>query len=589
MAVLRTVLSPAQWTDGSLPQSTDPHAVMNSPNPSALIEVMSGEMQRLEKSLLEKETELNDCKVHVASLEVIMGKYRQQILAAKQSQISKRSEKSNGPDKARRSVHSSEQENAADENKSNTEPFDDLQESQDLSILATQQRRSVTAKEIAPLSIVVDRDSSPQMVLDRLDAAVLRERLVMQEAVIEDLQEQLRGGRGQTSGIAPEEVAALLRDGQKELAALREDCVANQRLRRLTQSQLEDTKAELNSFKEDNIRLQKELLSAISKERRSEISATRSVISNRAFASLDNDGDENDCQAEECKKVKHMLQERTAQLQVAMDTLDALNSADVHATPPSAPPDALGGLGFEGAEDLFRLAAQPGAVLGPSPSSRSGQRTLQGSAAVWGYQLLVQRIVQMTADLCSQTASLRMEERRNKDLQTDNLEKTKALNLVKFQLKEQSALSDHLQEQLERLLADTEISEKDYIRKVNEIRTENSDLSNSLRELQNQFTVQAILLQQSNEALKLTELAVVEKWFDGIIGAVQEGKQMDVRESNRPTNTAENDGSPELTSIQDLLSQLLATWKVDVQVDQEGHSQRILQRVSESFVQLFLA
>jgi hypothetical protein len=166
--------------------------------------------------------------------------------------------------------------------------------------------------------------------------------------------------------------------------------------------------------------------------------------------------------SEDSDTMKQLLSERTTQLQVVMDTLDALHAAgihslrgvvdvpNVHAEEWPAFVDSDDGARRHVDDDLFRLASQPlpQSVRQRGPSTSSSSSSSSSSLALsWAIPSLVKRVVELTAELCSMTSSLSLEQRRNMDAERHIQQLIAHTNKLTSQGKAQTSLLHQLNEE----------------------------------------------------------------------------------------------------------------------------------------------
>ena len=600
LAVLRTVLSPSSLSvDGTYQSNSSPHALVSGPNPAALIEVMSGETRRLHRELEVKDMELIDCRKNLNDLEEVIEKYKQQILLSKPTLrfngvrgFSDNFERVDGgveskenftkPNAHSSSIEQSNRDEAKQKHPNSRNPEASDGKIEDAFLLSYQ-----------PMSINVDRDATPKMVLESLDAVLLKDRIQLQDIIIADMRRQLLSARDNGSSdrllsmsteVLPEELAKFIREAEHEQSKMKEDNLVSLRLRSLLQVQLDEAKLDAINTKKENEELKQELYRTVAEQHRRDIPASSIALSNDV-----SEGETSACDATECQRIRNLLKERTAQLQVTIDTLDALNSADVETDKALPTRSNHQGIGPSYAEDLFNLASQPMASQDTSPAYRR-QGPIHRNPSVWGYQLLVKRIVQLTAELCSQTAALHMAERRTGDLQSEGLEKAKMITAMKTQLKDQGTIVSKLKSKATELIDDTAFTQRDHMLKFSSLQSENKELVTALRELQAKYDTQEILFRQSKEALDSADDSNIEQWMSGmretfvdavVIRLSEKGNNgMDLFPSQEEKESENN------TTMKALLSKLIAdlgharAGRDDGGIN-NNNSQHFLQRITD--------
>ena len=603
LAVLKTVLSPSSLSaDGSNQSYYPQHAVVGGPNPAALIEVMSGETRRLHRELEVKDMELSDCKKNLNELEEVVDKYKQQFLLAKPTShfhgVRNSFDNVGRADNCNDAKGETRNHNADSESKSrNQDEEKEMQYHPNRNTRARDGNMADVILDYQPMSINVDRDATPKMVLESLDAVLLRDRIQLQDIILADMRQQLQSVRENPrsegvsavpSDVLPEEVVKFIREAEHEQSALKEDNLVSLRLRSLLQVQLDEAKSVATAARKENEELQQELFRAMAEQQRQDLSSFPSARSTNEISEEEFSA----CDAAECLRIKHMLIERTAQLQVTIDTLDALNSADVETEKIGSKRSNHQVTGPSYAEDLFNLASQPMASQddnGPSQGYRKQGSAAHKNMSVWGYQLLVKRIVQLTAELCSQTASLRMTERRAGDLQSVGLEKAKIINSMKTQLKDNETIISKLKSKATELINDSAFNQREHMVKFNSLQSENKELITALRELQAKYDTQEVLFRQSKESLNAADDASVEDWIRGVHEGIVDTVVTRLSEQGNfgiNLSYGQEEKEPEITTIKSLLSKFIADLGHTRAMREDGsinssNMQNFLQRITD--------
>ena len=333
------------------------------------------------------------------------------------------------------------------------------------------------------LSLVVDGDTTPQVLLDSLNAATMAQTMRSQAALIESLRGQLDDAH---DGILHAE-SAKLSDVDELEGRNRIEIESTHRRLELLQAAHDDTQDELVRLRKRYSDLEIEALTKSSDTAHPSLNVLGMTDFAFALSQLSNER-EADTSTEnpvgtpsveedraEVNRTRSLLRERTAQLKILMETLDSLQQAGVK--------PSRGGRGSkEHPESLFFLADNPERCASDEP---------------WGTQCLVKRVVELTAELSSQSASTAIEERRAIQLEDMGNRKSREINQLKGILKidEESrgsmrlnliTLSDRIKEAEQRRAEETaamRLESDSLIQSIKESESENAALQVTIFEL----------------------------------------------------------------------------------------------------------
>ena len=353
------------------------------------------------------------------------------------------------------------------------------------------------------LSLVVDGDTTPQVLLDSFNAATMAQTMRSQAALIETLKGQLDDAH---DGILHAE-SAKLSDVDELEGRNRIEIESTHRRLELLQAAHDDTQDEL-------VRLRKRFsdleIEALIKSNDT-VHPTSNVLGMTDFAfalsqlsnereadtSTENPGGTPSLDEDraEVSRTRSLLRERTAQLKILMETLDSLQQAGVK--------PSRGGRGSkEHPETLFFSADTPVRCASDEP---------------WGTQCLVKRVVELTAELSSQSASTAIEERRAVQLEDMGNRKSREINQLKCILKldEESrgsmrlnliTLSDRIKDAEHRRAEETAV-----------MRLESDFLIQSLKESESENAALQVTIFELSQQIKLNEEVDIRQWLEGIL------------------------------------------------------------------------
>jgi hypothetical protein len=235
--------------------------------------------------------------------------------------------------------------------------------------------------------------------LDTLDSALLSQKVLELESIIAELRANVNDAHDE---IIKNENSRIQEREEFE-AVGRIEVESSIKRQEILQLALDDAKAKITSLRQRCSDLEKTIID---------------MKANQELPLLDTNGNENDTEFditrdnndttstsnthdydhhEELEATKKLLLERTTQLKIMMDSLDAFHTSGIRTESDYTE------LGNVGLADL---------ATGALPSS--------SSSSSWGIQALVKRVVELTTDLTSQTAAASMEERKASQLENDN-------------------------------------------------------------------------------------------------------------------------------------------------------------------------
>ena len=224
------------------------------------------------------------------------------------------------------------------------------------------------------------------------------------------------------------------------------------------------------------------------------------------------DGDD-DYSNEGLQELKNLLRERTAQLKVLMDTIECLQ-------------------------------------IEPGDSSQQN--------------ILVKRMVELTAELSSQTAALGLAERKIMELEADRSKKGNLCNTLKRQVHNSLRAVEELQIQYKVIAGELMETEKARRDDRLESRLENEEISRCLKESEAQVQSLEITVNELNVQAKLSEEVDFQKWLENVI-LNDDRSSLESLNKEASTSMAEavfkTTESPE--GVKELVFSLLEAWRLE--------------------------
>jgi hypothetical protein len=359
------------------------------------------------------------------------------------------------------------------------------------------------AANTTALSLVVDGDTTPQILLEALNAATMAQSMRSQAALIVSLRGQLDDAH---EGILHAESAKLNDVDELE---------GRDRI------EIESTHRRLELLQAAHDYAQDELVRARKRCSELEIEAmTRSVdpvhhtsntlgvtdfafalsqLSNEREADTSTENPAGAPSAEEDRaevgRTRSLLRERTAQLKILMETLDSLQQAGVK--------PAKGSRGSkEHPESLFFIADTPVRCASDEP---------------WGMQCLVKRVVELTAELTSQSATTAIEERRAVQLEDMGNRKSREINQLKGMLKQDEESRGNMRLNLISLSDRIKETEQRRAEEGAAMRLECDSLIQSLKESEAESAALQVTVSELSQQIKLSEEVDIRQWLEGIL------------------------------------------------------------------------
>lgn len=390
---------------------------------------------------------------------------------------------------------------------------------------------------VGTFSIAVDGECTPQKVLDSLDAAALAHHVHMQEAHIADLKAEV--ARLMVEAVRGE--SARLEDRDHYEDSYRIDAESSSQKQELMQISIDEAKIEISNLRQQNMVLEKTICDlqvdsilgvATPNNTGNNVYPTESDLNlNESL------GDTTFIDAgevrEELEKSKLLLRERTTQLKILMQTLDALHAAGVKEK--------------ENVENMFSDNLMDGlAMVANSPLPN-----VEGS---WGIQALVKRVVELTTELTSQCAVAAMEERRANQMEDENKRNSRELNKLRSMLRSGEESNSKLQTHVAILCERTKECEKLRVEQASTHRREFDDLLSALRDAETKVSAAQVTINEMKQRASLVEKDGFQEWIEHII-----------TEGFTPPAHLEEISKPEDESaVKSMVASLLKEWREHV-------------------------
>ncbi len=432
-------------------------------------------------------------------------------------------------------------------------------------------------------TIIIDGDTTPQKLLDSLDASMLAQKVLVQEALIAELKAQNHDLEDDLIKIENTRVTEISEFEGKMKIEL-DGSVQRQSVIKIA---LDEARNEINLLKERNRELENTIISIQVSASESQVNQYMNICEIVSKSSNDtvltvNNVENIEELSEELESTKHLLKERTTQLKVIMDTIDTFQMAGVKSR------ETLGG-----GDNLMDLA-YAGAPIG----------NLETISSPWSTEALVKRIVELTMDLSAHTAKSAIDERKVQHLEDEMRKRVKELNKVKNQLRREEDNSSAMSTNMIVLGQQVRDCEKKRIDDVRQLQIENEELVAALKDSESQLKSASITIEELQQRVAMTEQLDFQQWLEGVIignidgivesKAVSQGDEVDDNKENKDKNSVTNTtaGVTESNSVKDLLTTLLSQWRDHVgtyssrSLGSNSNSatkaeQRFLQRVSD--------
>ena len=389
-----------------------------------------------------------------------------------------------------------------------------------------------------PIQVIVDGTNSPNEVLDSLDGVVLSHRILEQDGTIQDLRNRI--AELENTMLTSEQGRLSEMDDLEERS--KAEIGRNMKRLELLSISLSASKTEIAELRSKNLELEKKLLeNTIAASANTWLtSGAKSTSSSRKETTEEpnlidlatgvnmNEGyieGEEDYNHEGLEEMRNIIREKNSQLKVMSDTVESLQ-------------------------------------LGIAPEKgKTGQHAL------------IKRVVELTAELSSQTASTAVAERKVIELEADRVKKAKLCCTLKAQVRDNEQMIDDFKTQYKTVASELIETEKVRRDERMDLKLEMEEMSRSLKESEAAVQSLEINIDELKTHAKLTEQVDFQKWLESVIlndekGFVDSMKHPAESVSDDASDNKENEipnlqssSSSSTSAVGDLVMELLDQWR----------------------------
>lgn len=288
----------------------------------------------------------------------------------------------------------------------------------------------------------------------------------------------------------------------------------------------------------------------------------------------------------QCDRVQQLLQERTTQLKIMMETLEALQLGELKQLPTTTNPNssinadgssaAAGGSSLEEimanldhGSSMSRDDARLEQLLGGRGTGHG--QTLRSAGQRWEARALVKRVVELTADSSAHCSALAISDRHTKQLEADKGNLLKEVTKLLKKTKRLEANAFLLQEKYSSVLLSVNRVEKLRVEEKEEATARLEEVIRVARERENECDQLRVSNEEMKQQMSLADRSAFQKWFVEVVvsGSQDSGGDQDgaadniscVVDGNHPTRS---DTSGSNDSVRDLVVTLLVQWREQV-------------------------
>jgi len=354
-----------------------------------------------------------------------------------------------------------------------------------------------------PTNLNVDASTTPRKVLESLDAAALAQRVAGGEATITALKQRVSEleedvVRGESSRLGD-------RDAFEE--SLRAELSTSIRKHEMSVAAADMAKQETRDLQSKCAILQKEIIMMKSEAGLDRLTGALAkgaggvdvdALGRSALYAGENESsmDDSEEESEDMRALRSQLREKTAQLKVASDSLDALTSAGVN------PGDVYS---LDGG--LADLAAAPMPTMGSGGSSGNS----------YGLQGLIKRVVEVTSELSAQTTGTALESRRAEHLEAELRKRNKLNNRIRTSLKKHEDAVTHAQMQVTTLAGQLRESERQRVDEVSSRNAQCDELAYALKESEAQVNSLAMTVEELTKQAAVAKQVDFQQWLESVV------------------------------------------------------------------------
>ena len=450
-----------------------------------------------------------------------------------------------------------------------------------------------TDSNVSNFSIIIDAEATPKQVIESLDRTLLVQKVLEQEATINDLTELVDGLKADRVRVE----TSLLRDWDASDEAKHLEFETSQRRQELLRTQLNEYKQLLEGVKQRNLGLEKAMSdvqldqlminnnssSNNSNNQHQVNNNNRQSNNNRIITSLfeqnyySTEDFSTSSQAsgleisyEENKKelesMKILLRERTTQLKIVMETLDTLQVA-------GASVKRLGSRFDAEDEQLFNYRSSTNSDFASTMMNEAPAYTEAGTTTTtttsWASQALIKRVVELTTELSSQHAIASIGARQVEDLELTNRRQSKECNRLRLELHRLEDASAKTLLQVNAVNNRLREVSREHIDAIAALRADNDDLTTKLREYEGALNESELRCSTLTQQAQLSEQKDFMTWLEFV--ALDNQKIIsNPHVEAHSYNSNSNDGSSEEKgvtvdkegpTVRELVTTLLTQWK----------------------------
>lgn len=373
-----------------------------------------------------------------------------------------------------------------------------------------------------PMTLIVDGETTPQKLLESLDAAVLAQQVIEKENTVSHLKTRIDCLEAEL--VRAE--GARLDEREKSESALRVELESAHRRVQLLQNTLDEAKHDNGIFKQKVNTLEMQLVDLQQSQwdsftQRKEYTKEYARIGGVEVDDYDQDAlldkiasdksrasefvaaedlpeaggesvtvTEYKRVAEELSLTKSQLRERNAEFKILSETLDTLQLAGIdHLHDNSYVPTAQSDINV--------------AVAGADFS--------------WGMRALVKRVVELTTEVNTKIAAAAMDSRQLLSLEDQTRKKTREINRLKASMKKDEDANAKMNLQLTAMSTRLRECELQRLDAAKRLQKENEDLIAQLRETEAQLKANDITIDELRQYIQINEQSEFKDWLENVI------------------------------------------------------------------------
>ena len=295
-------------------------------------------------------------------------------------------------------------------------------------------------------------------------------------------------------------------------------------------------------------------------------------------------GEEENCL--NCTKLQHILQERTTQLKVMMETLEALQLGEAkhvnvdseNSTVPAETSSLenimtnLDAASFSRDDAKLEQLLNAGYNTRPNNTKKLSERT----GGQWETRALIKRIVELTANSTAHCSALAMSERQVKQLEVEKVNFMKEMNRLRKKIHQMENSMVSCQNKYSSTLINLNRLEKVRAKETSDLQAQLDAVAKVIRERENECDELRVSYQEIKQQMDLADRSAFCKWFDDVVlSNCENNGEKKVNESvnshHAATPSSENDkvsrksdAGSDNSSVRNLVVTLLVQWREQV-------------------------